>query len=345
MSALPLRQALARPAPVAEADAVPGGPLPDAVAEADAPIVLRGFVAHWPVVVTSREGTEALRRYLSRFDHGATVTVTVGDPSIRGRIFYDAAMTGRNAQQGRAPVGEVIERVCRHGQAADPPLIYLASTSADEALPGFRTENDVPFGERDPLMSIWFGTRTRIAAHNDLPRNLACVATGRRRFTLFPPDQTANLYPGPFENTPAGRPVSMVDFAEPDLARFPRFADAIKAAQVAELDAGDALFVPSMWWHHVEALAGVNLLVNYWWRTVGAHLGTPQDALAHAILAIRDLPPAEKAIWRDAFDHYVFGDADAPRAHLPEHARGMLGAMTPERARQVRAHLLNRLNR
>lgn len=339
------RLRLPAPLPVAEAGFTPGGPLPEVVANGARPVLLRGFVRHWPVVAAAKEGPGALRAYLARFDAGASVTVTVGDPSLRGRVFYDRAMTGPNVPSGRAPIGEVLARVTRHGAEPDPPLIYLASTSADECLPGFRAENDVPFGARDPLVSVWFGTRTRIAAHNDLPRNLACVAAGRRRFTLFPPDQTPNLYPGPIENTPAGRPVSMVDFAAPDLERFPRFAEAMAHAQVAELEAGDALFVPSMWWHHVEATAGVNLLVNYWWRTVPAHLGTPQDALNHAILSIRDLPEDEKAIWRDAFDHYVFGDPALPRAHLPEHAHGMLGEMTPERARRVRAYLLNRLNR
>ena len=337
---------LPRPQPVEEAEAeAPRGVLPEAIAEAQAPVVLRGLVAHWPVVAAAREGAPALAAYLRRFDVGARVTVTVGDSSLRGRIFYDEAMRGGNAARGQTTMGEVIARVTRHGRDADPPLIYLASTDAEACLPGFRSENDVGIGPHEPIVSVWYGTRTRIAAHNDLPRNLACVAAGRRRFTLFPPSQTPNLYPGPIEHTPAGRPVSMVDFAEPDLVRFPRFAEAMATAQVAELESGDALFVPSMWWHHVEAPTGVNLLVNYWWRTVGAHLGTPQDALNHAVLSVRDLPPEEKAVWRAAFDHYVFGDADLPRAHLPEHAQGMLGPMTPERARRLRADLLNKLNR
>ena len=37
------------------------------------------------------------------------------------------------------------------------------------------------------LASLWLGNRTRIAAHYDLPDNLAVVAAGRRRFTVFPP--------------------------------------------------------------------------------------------------------------------------------------------------------------
>lgn len=340
---------LPAPSSVAEANVAPGAPLPEAVTESAVPVLLRGYVAHWPVVKAAAKGPAGTRAYLAEFDHAAIVPVTVGDARLKGRIFYDRDLRGIDAERGRAPIGEVLDRVARHGGQPQPPLIYVASVEADEALPGFRAENDVPLGDSpgadDPLVSLWIGTRSRIAAHNDLPRNLACVASGDRVFTLFPPGETQNLYPGPIENTPAGRPVSMVDFAAPDLDRFPRFAEAMKRAQRADMVPGDALFIPSMWWHHVEASGPFNMLVNYWWRTVPSHLGTPQDVLNHAMMTIRDLPPAEKTIWRDLFDAYVFGDPDTPRAHLPEDAWGILGPMTPERARRVRTFLLNRLNR
>jgi Cupin-like domain len=178
-----------------------------------------------------------------------------------------------------------------------------------------------------------------------VPDNLAICAAGRRRFTLFPPEQFANLYPGPLENNPGGRPVSMVDLHQPDFTAYPRFAEALAAAQVAELEPGDALFVPSLWWHHVEGLAPFNLLVNYWWRDAPHYLGQPEDALLHAILAIRDLPDEAKARWQAQFAHYVFGPSDQAAAHLPDHAQGVLAPLTPETAGQLRAKLLRGLAR
>src|SRR3546814_13116949 len=89
--------------------------------------------------------------------------------------------------------------------------------------------------------------------------NVACCVAGRRRFTLFPPDQLANLYPGPFELTPAGTPVSMVDPFAPDLDRYPRFAEAWSHASEATLEPGDALYLPYMWWHGVESLEPVSI--------------------------------------------------------------------------------------
>ncbi len=147
----------------------------------------------------------------------------------------------------------------------------MGSTTIDTCLPGLRAENDVAGLPDDALASIWLGNRTRIAAHYDMPDNLACVAVGRRRFTLFPPAELPNLYVGPLEFTPAGQQISLVDFAQPDLARFPRFAAALRSARwwPSWMPATRCSF-PGMWWHHIEALEACNVLVNYWWQRAPA---------------------------------------------------------------------------
>src|SRR5204862_262211 len=137
---------------------------------------------------------------------------------------------------------------------------YMGSTDLDTYLPSFRSENDLnPTGElfarHVPLASIWIGNRTIASAHYDMANNAAICAVGCRRFTLFPPDQIANLYPGPLAPTPGGQVGSMVDPNAPDLTLYPRFGDALATAQVAELEPGDILFYPAPWWHQVEALA------------------------------------------------------------------------------------------
>ena len=137
----------------------------------------------------------------------------------------------------------------------------------------------------------------------------------------------------------------MVDFYAPDFARHPRFREALAHAQVAVLGPGDALHIPALWWHHVEGLDPFNVLVNYWWRETPRWLGAPQDALNHALLAIRDLPADQKEHWRQMFDHYVFANDEATVAHIPEAARSILSPLTPESAGRLRAYLLRQLSK
>lgn len=311
------------------------------------PLVLRGLVAHWPMVAAARESMQAAVDYLRGFERADAppVVATVGPPGIEGRVFYNDDLSGFNVRQERIALRTVLDTLIKHAGHATPPMIYVASTTIDTWLPGFRDDNDLSLGARDPLASIWIGNRTRIAAHQDVPDNIACVVAGRRRVTLFPPRQLRNLYIGPLDFTPAGQAISLVDFASPDLERFPRFAEAMRHAQVAELEPGDAVFIPSMWWHHMEGLEPFNALVNYWWRDVPGWMDTPMNVLMYALMTVRDLPPHERATWQEVFRHYVF-EADAETAaHIPEPARRVLSPLDENRARDLRARLLKRVNR
>jgi hypothetical protein len=319
--------------------------LPDEVLTRTRPAVFRGLVASWPVVRAGRESAAATDAYLRRFYNDATVAAMLGAPEIGGRLFYNDDLDGFNFRTVRIRLDAVLDEIARQRQSQTPPAIYVGSTTVDTCLPGFRAENDLALGNRQPLVSIWLGNRTRIAAHHDLPDNIACVVAGRRRFTLFPPEQLENLYIGPLDFTPAGQAISLVDFAQPDFAKFPRFATALQHAQVAELGPGDALFIPSMWWHHIESLEPLNVLVNYWWRQSPAFMDSPMNALMMAILTVRDLPPAQLEAWRNLFRHYVFEADERTAAHIPPHARRVLGPLNDAAARELRARLLQRLNR
>jgi hypothetical protein len=331
-------------APIEEIVVADPAALDERLRTATQPFVVRGLVSDWPLVEAGKKSGREAREYLLRKRRNAQFTVSMGDPGTGGRLFYDDAMQ-MNFRTVRAKLPEIFAQIDAVETQADPPPIYLASIDVHDFFDGLHEANHVDLGNRDCLASIWIGTQTRIAAHNDFPQNLACVAVGRRRFTLFPPDQFRNLYLGPIDNTPAGRAVSMADLHNPDFAAHPRFREALKHAQVAELNAGDALYIPSMWYHHVEGLERFNILVNYWWRETPRWLGQPQDALNHAMLSIRDLPEGEKAHWRELFDYYVFGSPEEVTAHIPEKGRGVLGPMTTETASRIRSFLLRQLSR
>jgi hypothetical protein len=334
---------LASPEPIRELDAAGPLALGDQILRATEPLVLRGLVAHWPAVRAALAGDADA--YLRRHYRDASVVAMLGAPEIEGRFFYNDDLSGFNFYPARATLDKILDELHAHRDDAKAPAIYVGSTTVDTCLPGFRAENDIDLGDRDALMSVWIGNRTRIAAHYDLPDNLACVAAGHRRFTLFPPDQLSNLYIGPLDFTPAGQPISLVDFARPDLAKFPRFADAMRHARSAELGPGDAIFIPSMWWHHIEALDRFNVLVNYWWRQSPDYMDTPTNALMLALMSVRDLPPAQRSAWQEIFRHYVFEADDDTAAHICEAARRALAPLDADAARTLRAQLLKQINR
>jgi len=87
------------------------------------------------------------------------------------------------------------------------------------------------------------------------------------------------------------------------------------------------------------------VLVNYWWRRSPAFMDSPMSALMLAILTVRDLPPEQLKAWQNLFRHYVFEADEHTTAHIPPQARRVLGPMDAEAARELRARLLQRLNR
>ncbi len=319
----------------------------EALVAAGKPVVLRGIARDWALVQAGRRSTSDALDYLRGFDAGVPVQYSFGAPEINGRPFYNADFTQLNFEVRRGVLSAVLDEIANTFDVARPPTYYVASLLIERALPGFAQDNDAGLAALSisASASIWIGNRVTASCHFDTPDNLACCAVGRRRFTLFPPDQIDNLYPGPLEPTPGGQVVSVVDFDQPDFDRHPRFRDALASAQTAVLEPGDAIFIPSLWWHHVRSLEPFNVLVNYWWRSSPAFLSSPLPALQHAMWALRDLPEREKQAWAKIFEYYVFGPGERAGQHLPESARGELAPFDETQARRVRAQLLGRLNR
>lgn len=316
------------------------------------PVVIKGLAAHWKLVEQGRQSDGHAIDYLKSQYNGRPSTACIGPPEIQGRFFYNEERTQLNYDSRQMRVDEVLDLIQQNFNEKNPTSYYIASNVIDTHFPGFRRENDIaiPRPESDIPMedlriSIWIGNRTTACCHYDTSDNIACCVVGRRRFTLFPPDQIANLYPGPLTPTPGGQVLSMVDFNNPDFAQYPKFAEAIKHGQIAELEAGDALYLPSMWWHQVESLNPFNVLVNYWWNNSAKYMGSATNVLLHALLSLRDKPEHEKLGWKHIFDYYIFGDADEAGKHLPEQARGYLGDIDPAKSKMLRALLLNNLNR
>jgi len=310
------------------------------------PAVLRGVARDWPAVRAGLGSADDMAAYLRSLDTGAAADTMYGSPDIRGHFFYREDLLGVNFERRPARIADTVEQLLKLRADPAPPSIYLGSAPLPVAYPKFLEQNALPsLLETAVVPRIWIGNRVTVQTHFDISDNIACVVHGRRRFTLFPPEQLPNLYVGPLDFTLAGQPVSLVKLADPDLVKYPRFATALSQAMVADLGPGDALYIPYMWWHHVESLEAFNVLVNYWWDDARPWTGSPLEAMVHAILAERDLPPERRALWGKVFGHYVFGANDDTLAHLAPRQRGILGESSPRLAAFIKEWLVRSLGR
>ena len=241
-----------------------GAPAPAdfaALVASETPVVVKGLFDDWVALAAGRHSPGRLNAYLAGLDRGTPVPLMEAPARARGRFAYRADMREFTFTKRYAPLRGTLARIEGLIGREDAPTLAIQMLPLAEALPDFLRQNPMSLLPADAGPKLWLGGAVRTQTHNDRDHNLACVIAGRRRFTLFPPDQVANLYIGPLDNPP---PLSLVDPENPDFDRFPRFRDALAAARVATLDPGDAIFIPRYWWHHVASLDPYNAMVNYW---------------------------------------------------------------------------------
>jgi len=322
----------------------------DALFAANEPVILRGLVSDWELVQAGQLSSDRAMDELQRHSSGKPVGVYIAPAESNARFFYNDDCTGFNYQSKHTELSNIFAEIRESRDNPDRSYYYMNSLTLDNCFPGLREHNDLVFDHEifthnKPLSKVWVGTESIAAAHYDVPSNLACCVVGDRRFTLFPPEQIHNLYPGPLEPTPGGQVITMVDLKNPDFERFPRVRQALDAAVVVDLKPGDAVYYPSMWWHQVEALSPFNIMINFWWLTVPAHMGNPMDVVMHAMMSLRDRPEAEKKAWREVFEYYIFGSSETPQEYIPPAMLGALGELDNNSIRRLRAFLKDKLNR
>lgn len=307
------------------------------------PAVLRGIAKKWPVITNTNASPQQACHYLQQFYNGAPITTWIGKPEIAGRFFYSDDLRGLNFTSGKAQLEQTLAHLLHEINSTQPHALYAGSVSIPQCFPGFIEANPLDLVDVKRNVNIWIGNEVTVVPHYDMSDNIACVVSGRRRFTLIPPEQLKNLYVGPLDFTPAGQPISLVDLDNPDFEKFPLFKNVLEHMQETILEPGDGIYIPSLWWHSVKSLEKFNILVNYWWITAVENTGSPFYALMHSLTSISSLPEERREAWREIFDHYVFRKNGDPATHIPEAARGVLQTMTPELAANIRRVLMEKM--
>jgi hypothetical protein len=307
------------------------------------PAVIRSLVSDWPLVNAAKKSANLAVDYLKPLDKGVITSALVGTPEINGRFFYNDELTELNFKRAQVTMSIGLDRLLAITKNSNPHAIALQAMQLSDVMPGFQPLHNQPLLDESIKPNMWVGNRAIVAPHYDINDNLACVAAGSRKFTLFPTNQINNLYPGPTLKTPAGVPISLVDIRDPDLKKFPKYSQALDVGFEATLNAGDAIFIPALWWHGVESLETFNILVNYWWGNNLENKFSPGDSLIHGMMSIAQLDPAKREAWRHIFDYYVFKTMDEPSAHLPNNLEDILTGLSPEQRSAIGELLAEKL--
>jgi len=297
---------------IAEIDAFADRLLSDDLLTASEPWVARGFINSWPLAAAGMQSGRSALDYLESFYSGSSIKVILSEAQNMARFFYNEDLSGFNFHAVETTLNRLFGQMIKYDGIPNAPAIYLGSADVSELLPGFIVENSLATDLPNPTVSLWVGNQSRIAAHFDAPRNIACCIAGKRRFTLLPPDQAKNLYIGPWDLTPAGQPISLVDFQNPDYSLFPNFREAERNMWTVDLEVGDALYIPSFWWHQVEGLSSINGLVNFWWHEADTGELSLVNALKCTSQLMDALPGDQRRVIKDLFETYAFGDDAEP---------------------------------
>lgn len=245
------------------------------------PVVITGLASRWRAV--TRWSPEFLQR---EFGHHPIVV----ERSRSQRPSNDPMEFLRNRYYEDAQLGKIVG-VMMSGQ--HPPGAYYVTYStifekAPELLQDFEVlprvlgiPSHYPEALRNRLTlrpGFWFGPAGTVsAAHFDRQENFNAQITGRKKWTLYAPEDSRHLYYPSLEMPTVI--FSPVDIEAPDLQRFPAFAEAQPHETI--LEPGEILFIPSGWWHHVRTLE-LSISLNFWWWTL-ASVGTTARVNYHFV--------------------------------------------------------------
>lgn len=233
---------------------VPRVPAPSVAAfesefvRASRPVILQGAIDDWP----------ALRKWSLAYFKRAFGDRELPIIQEKNGSHYDVR-NGLHYDRIRfADYCDVLADEARHG-------LYM-SVRVHEALPElFDDIRRPPYTAtaRWARSRFWLGgPGTKGPLHRDLPENLYAQIGGRKRFLLLERGLTRMVHRHSFRS---GVPnYSPVDAEHPDLARYPRFRGA--PVLCADLEPGDLLYIPSMWWHQARSLT-TSFAMNLWWLT------------------------------------------------------------------------------
>lgn len=257
------------------------------------PAIIESFVSSWPAwnlwaddeALAARAGDAPIQ--VQSIVAGASVF----DPEeLRqgGADQYEHMSLGQFLRSYRHPD--------RTNELYAPEVPIPAALAGDVQQP--RWAAMMPLDSSIAQPTLWLGGPNQTTPiHRDMYENVYCVVAGAKHLWLAAPWESDRMYPEP------GRMHwSQVRHVERyDARAWPLFGEV--AWLSATVRAGECLFVPSFWWHHVTGLPPSGAKVASFWYPAAQHNPLWTEAMLWAI--------------GDTGDDELEPAFDAPPAQLP----------------------------
>ncbi|CAI9784678.1 unnamed protein product [Fraxinus pennsylvanica] len=261
------------------------------------PCLISAATHHWPAL-SLWSSTSYLRDTLSSTPVSLHLTPTGRADSLTPHPTSPSSLCFASAHVQTLPFEQALDRVL---ESDFNRVSYLQEQNdcfrAEYGALARDCEEDVPWasealGCRPEAVNLWIGNHfSETSFHKDHYENLYAVVTGEKHFLLLPPTDFHRMY---IREYPAARyhyhkdtgeftleledPIRAVPWSSVDpypsheekrgeVDKFPLYFNGPKPFEVT-VKAGEMLYLPSMWFHHVRQShdnSGLTIAINYWY--------------------------------------------------------------------------------
>ena len=251
------------------------------------PVIIKNAFNDWPAL--EKWNNDYFRNKIGQ----KTVTVAVTPNGYADAVVGDKFVMPEEREMKFSEFLDILE-----GKIQDRGIFYIQKQNSnltdefkelcDESASEISWATEA-FGKNPDAVNFWMGDERAITSmHKDHYENLYCVISGTKTFTLLPPSDLPlipyELYtPARFKATENGNfeivdesggtattdfspfdkvPWIAIDPLNPDLKRYPKYAKANPVT--CTVNAGEMLYLPSLWFHHVQQSHGC-IAINFWY--------------------------------------------------------------------------------